>query len=148
MSVVEFMHRHHVDCDHRFAAAEAAVRRGDWGQALPLLEGFVGATDAHFEAEESVLFPAFEAAVGHAGGPTQVMRIEHRQMRPLFGQMLAACRAGDEGAFTGAADTLLVLMQQHNLKEEHILYPMCDQVLAAGDMVDGLRECLGEACPA
>ncbi|TRZ68118.1 MAG: hemerythrin domain-containing protein, partial [Rhodocyclaceae bacterium] len=29
------------------------------------------------------------------------------------------------------AETLLILMQQHNMKEENILYPMCDQALAA-----------------
>ena len=28
------------------------------------------------------------------------------------------------------ADTLLIMMQQHNMKEENILYPMCDQHLA------------------
>ena len=28
-------------------------------------------------------------------------------------------------------DTLLLLIQQHNQKEEHILYPMCENALAA-----------------
>jgi hemerythrin-like domain-containing protein len=39
-----------------------------------------------------------------------------------------AQRDGDE--FAGEAETLLILMQQHNMKEENILYPMCDAHLA------------------
>jgi hypothetical protein len=30
----------------------------------------------------------------------------------------------------GNAETLLIMMQQHNVKEENVLYPMCDQHLA------------------
>ncbi|MDP3033441.1 MAG: hemerythrin domain-containing protein, partial [Rhodocyclaceae bacterium] len=81
--------------------------------------------------EEAVLFPAFEAATGMAGGPTQMMRSEHARMRELLGQMRSAQTAQEGDAFAGAAETLLVFMQQHNLKEENILYPMCDRSLAA-----------------
>jgi iron-sulfur cluster repair protein YtfE (RIC family) len=31
----------------------------------------------------------------------------------------------------GNAETLLIMMQQHNVKEENVLYPMCDQHLTA-----------------
>ena len=27
------------------------------------------------------------------------------------------------------AESLLIMMQQHNMKEENVLYPMCDQHL-------------------
>jgi iron-sulfur cluster repair protein YtfE (RIC family) len=42
-----------------------------------------------------------------------------------------------------------VLMQQHNMKEENILYPMCDRGLAAQSDALGpvLRARLGAACP-
>jgi hypothetical protein len=29
---------------------------------------------------------------------------------------------------------LLILMQQHNMKEENILYPMCDNALGTSDV--------------
>jgi hemerythrin-like domain-containing protein len=58
------------------------------------------------------------------------MRHEHDMMRELVERMQAAVDAGSADDFLGAADTLMVLMQQHNMKEEGILYPMCDQVLA------------------
>jgi hemerythrin-like domain-containing protein len=51
-------------------------------------------------------------------------------MRELVDRMQAAVDAGSADEYLGAADTLMVLIQQHNMKEEGILYPMCDQVLA------------------
>jgi hemerythrin-like domain-containing protein len=60
-----------------------------------------------------------------------MMRYEHEQMRSLLGQLAAACAAKDRDSYAGVAETLLMLMQQHNMKEENILYPMCDQALGA-----------------
>jgi len=59
------------------------------------------------------------------------MRYEHDQMRDLLAQLAAACEAHDGEAYGGVAETLLMLMQQHNMKEENILYPMCDRALGA-----------------
>ena len=89
---------------------------------------------AHFEAEEGVLFPAFEAATGMGHGPTEMMRHEHEQMRTLLAQLESACDAHDGDGYSGIAETLLMLMQQHNMKEENILYPMCDRVLVGSDL--------------
>ena len=41
----------------------------------------------------------------------------------------AALRARDAADYSGYAETLLIMTQQHNMKEENILYPMCDQHL-------------------
>jgi DUF438 domain-containing protein len=57
------------------------------------------------------------------------MRGEHRQMRDLLAQMKLALDERDGEGFGGAAETLLIMMQQHNMKEENILYPMCDNAL-------------------
>ncbi|MCK7498190.1 MAG: hemerythrin domain-containing protein [Comamonadaceae bacterium] len=98
--------------------------------AAPSSTKFRRETEAHFCAEEDVLFPNFERRTGMSSGPTRMMRMEHMQMRGLLDQLAAAQAGRDTGAFCGAADTLLIMMQQHNLKEENILYPMCDQALA------------------
>ena len=119
---------HHRHCDDLFVAAEEAVQRGDWAAATPACARFRAQMQAHFAAEEDLLFPAFEAIAG-GSGPTRVMRMEHDQMRPLLAQLETACAAHDADAYSGAAETLLILMQQHNMKEENILYPMCDQAL-------------------
>ena len=119
---------HHKHCDDLLVAAEEAVQNGDWAAAAPACARFTAQMQAHFAAEEEMLFPAFEAVAG-GSGPTRVMRMEHEQMRPLLAQLAAACAARDGEAYAGAAETLLILMQQHNMKEENILYPMCDQAL-------------------
>ena len=119
---------HHRHCDDLFVAAEEAVQRGDWAAAAPASARFNAQMQAHFAAEEEMLFPAFEGVAG-GSGPTRVMRFEHEQMRPLLAQLEAAFAAHDADAYAGAAETLLILMQQHNMKEENILYPMCDQAL-------------------
>jgi hemerythrin-like domain-containing protein len=84
----------------------------------------------HFSMEEDVLFPAFEQRTGMSGGPTFVMREEHRQMNGLLAEMGAALARRDGQAYLGQSETLLMLMRQHNMKEENILYPMSDQALA------------------
>ena len=52
-----------------------------------------------------------------------------QQMRELLARMGQAVAAQDAGDFAGQAETLLVLMQQHNMKEEEVLYPMMDEML-------------------
>ena len=122
---------HHRHCDDLFVAAEESAQRGDWAAAAPAFARFNDQMKAHFEAEEGLLFPAFEAATGMSAGPTQMMRHEHEQMRSLLSQLETACAAHDGEGYAGVAETLLMLMQQHNMKEENILYPMCDQALGA-----------------
>lgn len=122
---------HHRHCDDLFVAAEESALRGDWAAAAPAFARFFDQMKAHFDAEEGLLFPAFEAATGMSAGPTQMMRHEHEQMRSLLSQLEAACTAHDGEGYAGVAETLLMLVQQHNMKEENILYPMCDQALGA-----------------
>lgn len=131
MSLTEPLHHHHKHCDDLFAAAEAAIGTKDWKQGGVLMVEFAANLETHFRTEEEILFPAFEGATGMTGGPTQMMRFEHAQMRELVAQMTSALESGDADTFGGAAETLLILMQQHNMKEENMLYPMCDQHLSA-----------------
>jgi iron-sulfur cluster repair protein YtfE (RIC family) len=150
MSILtEPLRHHHKHCDDLFASAEAAVVDRDWSGAQQKLPEFIAEMETHFRSEEETLFPAFEAATGMTMGPTRMMRLEHAQMRELFEQMSSALASRDSTVFAGAAETLLVLMQQHNMKEENILYPMCDRGLAAQSDALGpvLRARLGAACP-
>jgi hemerythrin-like domain-containing protein len=141
----ELMAHDHQACDDEFASIERALAGGDWAKTIAAIDAFVAAMDRHLGVEESVLFPAFEQATGMTMGPTRVMRMEHAQMRGLFDEMRAAAVDRDEGALRGQAETLLIMMQQHNLKEENILYPMCDQHLAlhatalCGQLGDAVR---------
>ena len=67
--------------------------------------------------------------------------MEHEQMRAMMNTAAAALAGGDREGFLGQVDSLLITMQQHNMKEENVLYPMCDQHLAASadDLIDQLE---------
>ena len=130
-SILNFMGGDHRACDDLFAAAENAAAKNDWDAARDLFARFHAAMLHHLAMEEDVLFPAFESRTGMSMGPTQVMRMEHVQMRDLMQQMADAARQGDTDSYLGYSETLNMLMQQHNLKEENVLYPMTDQALAA-----------------
>lgn len=119
----------HRECDRSWAAVEAAVDSGDTDQVRSLFAVFDTQMRRHLSWEEQVLFPAFERATGMTEGPTAVMRHEHSQMRGMLDQMKAALDAGDPELLADYGDTLLMLIQQHNSKEEGMLYPMADQAL-------------------
>ena len=129
-TIQHFMTGDHRRCDDIFVAVEQALHAQAWERAGTALAGFRGAMLQHFEVEETLLFPAFEERTGMRQGPTQVMRGEHAQMRDLLDAACAALAARDAEAYAGEAETLLIMMQQHNMKEENMLYPMCDQHLA------------------
>ena len=144
----DYMSADHRRCDDLFAAVEQSLTRSGTA-ASDLFEAFCHATLAHFQAEEELLFPAFEQATGIRMGPTQMMRLEHVQMRTLMDEARAALVSGDEEGYSGAAETLLILMQQHNMKEENVLYPMCDENLAAyqAELLPVLHKATGSERP-
>lgn len=130
-TILEFLGSDHRACDDLFASAEAAAAQKNWDSARSLFGQFQAAMEHHLAMEEDVLFPAFESRTGMSSGPTQVMRMEHVQMRDLMQEMAKAVAAGNQDSYLGLSETLNMLMQQHNLKEENMLYPMSDRVLGA-----------------
>lgn len=134
----------HRQCDDLFAVVEQAVAAGAWEKADAAFARFNAAMLNHFATEEEMLFPAFEARTGMTMGPTQVMRSEHRQMRELLAAAEVSLTARDADDYTGYAETLLIMAQQHNMKEENVLYPMCDQHLtdAAEALLPTLKKSL------
>ncbi len=138
-TILDFLGSDHRSCDDLFASAEAEVAQNRWDRARGLFGQFEQAMARHLAMEEDVLFPAFENRTGMRAGPTEVMRMEHAQMRDLLEGMASAVAAGDRDSYLGLSETLNMLMQQHNLKEENMLYPMSDRVLGA-DSESVIRE--------
>ena len=128
--ISEYMTSSHRHCDVFFAQAEESAASGNMEHTTLAFAQFIQHMHQHFEMEENVLFPAFEEATGNNAGPTQVMRMEHVQMRSLFSDMQQSLTDKDLEQYLGLSETLLILMQQHNMKEEKILYPMADRTLA------------------
>lgn len=121
----------HRECDDAWAEVEAAADANDDARVRAGWEKFERSFRRHLAMEESLLFPAVEAATGMVdAGPTHVMRMEHENMRAVLGQMAAAMERGDRQELLDQGDTLHILVQQHNVKEEGVLYPMAERVLA------------------
>ena len=126
-------HRH---CDESLANLEVAISKNKWDDAAKLSDQFCKEMHRHFNCEESILFPAFEESTGMTGGPTMVMRMEHIQMKEMLGQLPDAILNKNEDRVLGITETLMIFIQQHNGKEEQMLYVMCDMHLS--DQVEGL----------
>ncbi len=126
-----FFTQDHQDCDGRWADVEELLDGADTALATQAWQQFESGMRRHFAMEEDVLFPAFESRSGMAGGgPTAMMRIEHQQMRGLLDQISASIDAGELEDALDTGDTLLMLIQQHNIKEEGMLYPMAQNMLS------------------
>jgi iron-sulfur cluster repair protein YtfE (RIC family) len=134
MSATKILPAHHKHCDELFAAAELAASKSRWGDCRHAFDAFRREMAAHFATEEEVLFPAFEEKFGSVDGPTRTMRLEHAQMNALLTVAGQAAAVADANGFFGSLETLLILMQQHNMKEENILYPMCDRGMAGREL--------------
>ncbi len=131
MSTIKgFLSEDHGRCDELFAKMEDAVTQSI-ENAKEAYDTFAEATERHFQMEERVMFLEFEQKTGMTQGPTAIMRHEHIQMRNLLAEMGKAIEAKDKDKFFGNSETLMILMQQHNMKEEQMLYTMAQQHLSA-----------------
>jgi hemerythrin-like domain-containing protein len=132
----------HQHCDRLLAAAEASVGRADWSAVGAATAALVAAMDRHFALEEDVVFPALAQVFPVAENPIEIMCSEHAQMRLLFGDLGDAVHACDKTAVLGILETLHFLVQQHNYKEEGVIYPMADSALPerAADMAALMTE--------
>jgi len=129
-TIKEYLSSDHRRCDELFASMEDKVSTSIDG-AKEEYELFAAETEKHFQMEERVMFVEFEQKTGMTQGPTAMMRHEHAQMRNLIKEMGSAIHAKDKDKFFGNSETLMILMQQHNMKEEQMLYPMAQQHLSA-----------------
>ncbi len=64
-------------------------------------------------------------------GPTMIMRMEHAQMKAILEDLKSDIEKKDKNHFFGVSESLMMLMQQHNMKEEQMLYKMADMHLGS-----------------
>jgi len=129
-TIKEYLTSDHRRCDEIFAQMEDKAS-GTLDDARELVQEFIADMEHHFQMEERVMFLEFETKTGMTQGPTAMMRQEHTQMRGLMSQLLEAIDADNRDKFFGLSETLMILLQQHNMKEEQMLYPMAEQHLSA-----------------
>ncbi|SON49758.1 hemerythrin domain-containing protein [Vibrio tapetis] len=135
-----FMTQHHKTCDDLLVEAEAMLANKDWPAFATQWAQFEKETLHHFDLEEQILFPAFEEQTGMTAGPTMVMRQEHAQVKAMMQQMAAAIEQQDIERAMGSSESIMIFIQQHNMKEEQILYPMTDSHLNnSAEIVDKMK---------
>lgn len=138
-SINTYMTNDHREIDSHFEQADHAATAQDFGVLEREATEFLRRLTLHIQAEEQLLFPTFEQRTGMTGGPSAVMRQEHRLMEPTFEEMREAVTAKDAAAYQAAANKLMDLLNQHNQKEEMMLYPMLDNALG-GDTTRLLKD--------
>jgi hemerythrin-like domain-containing protein len=130
MYIKEYLTKDHKDCDNEFATMENLINNNDFENGAKEFAKFANDLIHHFNMEEKIMFVTFETRSGMTGGPTDMMRHEHLQMRKLLDDLKEAVDAQNKDSFLATSDTLMFLMQQHNMKEEQMLYQMADSHLA------------------
>ncbi len=131
MTISNYLTNEHRECDNIFAQAEQEVANGDFKKAEESFLKFADETLLHFKKEEEQFFPMFEELTGSSDGPTMVMKHEHEQVRGLMGKMAEAIESQNRDAYLSLAESMMILLQQHNMKEEQMLYAMADRVTDA-----------------
>jgi iron-sulfur cluster repair protein YtfE (RIC family) len=129
-TISAFYEQDHDRLDELFKAFQK-MKRSDFPKAKEAFKAFKFGLQRHIVWEEDVLFPLWEEKTGMSeGGPTFVMRAEHRQI----GQQLEAIhgKVAEQNPDSDQEEqALLDLLGSHNMKEERVLYPAIDQLTSA-----------------
>lgn len=128
--ITPFYTEDHDKLDEYFQCFQKTKRR-DYARAGECFEKFESGLRRHIAWEEEILFPLFEEKTGMTdGGPTFVMREEHRQIKALLEEVHKKVQRRDPES-DQEEQQLFEVLKQHNYKEEAILYPAIDR--AASD---------------
>ena len=131
-TVSAFFQQDHDRLDALFQSFQT-LKRHDFSKAREAFKEFKFGLQRHIVWEEDLLFPLWEEKTGMSeGGPTFVMRNEHRQI----GRQLEAIHdkvAEQDPESDQEERALLTLLGSHNMKEERVLYPAIDQVTSADE---------------
>jgi iron-sulfur cluster repair protein YtfE (RIC family) len=101
---------------------ELAAEIGSWHEARRRFVLFRKDLEEHMRLEEEVMFPAFDAASETREGPSNVMRVEHGEIRQSMEEI--ECLLSEEQSIGDAVLALEALFSAHNIKEEQDLYPL------------------------
>jgi iron-sulfur cluster repair protein YtfE (RIC family) len=126
-TISTFYEQDHDRLDELFKTFQK-FKRSDFAKAKEAFKEFKFGLQRHIVWEEDLLFPLWEEKTGMCdGGPTFIMRNEHRQIAQLL-EALHDKVAEQNPDCDQEEQALLNLLGSHNMKEERVLYPAIDQV--------------------
>ena len=106
------------------------LKRTDFPKATSAFLEFKAGLQRHVAWEEDVMFPLWEKKSGMTGGgPTIVMRNEHREIGECLESLARKVQAQNPETDREEA-ILLELLDRHNMSEEEVLYPEMDHLIS------------------
>lgn len=129
-TICDFLKHDHQRCDDLFYQTETSIAQRNWKAAIDSFRSFQDVLRLHIRMEEKILLPAFEQTLDGGADPVAMLRSEHKQINGIVNRMWDAIQRFDPAEYVLHAETLTLLMQQHTLKEEEMLYPLLDRALA------------------
>ena len=126
-TISDFLGYDHLRLGEILPDVERMTEGGALANAGERFAEFACGLNRHIDAEEQILFPAFEQLTGMTMGPTTVMRAEHVEIRRWMTIVAASLDAQDVAGVKHAIGQLAETLEAHNVKEEQILYPMTDR---------------------
>ena len=129
-TICEYLRHDHQRCDDVFCQAETSVAQRDWDAAREHFRRYQDMLRQHIRMEEKVLLPAFQLAIADSAMPVAMLRMEHQQIHGIVHRMWDALERFNTVDYILHAETLTLLMQQHTMKEEEMLYPLLDKIMA------------------
>jgi hemerythrin-like domain-containing protein len=143
-TICDYLANDHQLCDKLFRQTQTSIGSANWDKANSHFRQFEDVLKQHIRMEEKVLFPAFLRAIRHGDGPLSMLRVEHQRMQAILKRMEDALLRFDANDFFLHAESLALLMEQHHMKEEEILYPLLDRALAERrqPIIRAMCECL------
>lgn len=115
------------------------LKRTDFLKAKSAFLEFQAGLQRHVAWEEEVMFPLWEKKSGMTGGgPTIVMRNEHREIGDCLESLARKIQAQNPET-DREEETLLDLLDRHNMSEEEVLYPEMDHLISAEERETAFR---------
>lgn len=138
-TVSDYLQTDHRRLDGIMSGIEELVRAGRISDAATRFEEFACGLNFHIEREERVLFPYFEQKTGPAGHePVTVMKNEHIDIRRCLADIRTAIANKSPDEIIRSIRNLQGALGPHNMKEEHVLYPVSDDRAADTRELDDL----------
>ncbi len=130
-NISTLMSQDHRNCDSNYEIIEKFLEQNNLAMAKNSFEIWRDKNLKHFLIEEEILFLETIKAIGGKIPPIMVMELEHLQIRNCFLEIENSLLAEDITKFYQLAETCMIMIQQHNFKEEQILYPIIDRAILA-----------------
>lgn len=117
-----------------------SLKNKEPGRAGRLFHDFKTGLQRHIVWEEEILFPLFENKTGMSdNGPTAVMRMEHVKIKDFLEKIHDKVMKGGMQS-DDLEQGLMLVLSEHNNKEENILYPCIDDSVTEEEKAEAFEK--------